>query len=188
MSDLWMRPVPTPPRRWRSRLLLLAMTAGLLLVVGRGLVAADDHLRVSPPADQASTRGGSAESVVAGRHFVQLTGGGDTGFLAVGTTSMRVPAGTMVSFDPSGLTTSLAGSCPRWHLMARFGGRSMGDTHIVADSWTPGAAAIGGTLGYLVVRPEPMTWVAACYTDDGVPMALPRFAAHIEFTTATPFS
>jgi len=33
-----------------------------------------------------------------------------------------------------------------------------------------------------------MTWVAACYTDDGVPTALPRFTAHIEFTTATPFS
>ena len=157
-------------------------------MVGRGLAAADDQAGPSTPPDQASARGGSEESVVAGRHFVQVTGGGDTAVLAVGATSMRVPAGTMVSFDPSGLATSLEGVCPRWNLMARFGGRSVGDTHIEADSWSPGVAAVGGALSYLAVRPEPMTWVAACYTDDGEPTALPRFTAHIEFTTAMPFS
>ena len=47
---------------------------------------------------------------------------------------------------------------------------------------------VGGEASYLVVRPEPMTWVVSCYTDDGQPTAMPPFTAHIEFTTAMPFS
>ena len=78
-----------------------------------------------------------------------------------------VPAGTMVSFDPFGPDHVARGvSCPRWDLMARFGGRSIGrHPHRRRQLDRREPQSIGGTLGYLVVRPEPMTWVAACYTD-----------------------
>lgn len=124
----------------------------------------------------------------AGRHFVAVTGGGDTAYLAAGTTSMSVPPGTVVSFDPLRLSTSLGGACPRWDFMARFGGRSVGDTRVVAGTWTRGGPALDGAASYHVVRPEPMRWYAACYDEDGRLVALPFFTAHIEFLTATPFS
>jgi hypothetical protein len=68
----------------------------------------------------AATRVGNAS---AGRHFVAVSGGGDTSYLFVGTTAMTVPAGSVVSFDPLRLSTNLAHQCAQWDLMARFGGR-----------------------------------------------------------------
>lgn len=173
---------------WSARHLLVlgaTVTAASLLVwvaVGAGL---------GPGAATAGGTGSGGSDVVAGpagRHFVIVTGGGDTAYLAISTTSMSVPPGTMVAFDPLRVSTSLDGVCPRWDLMARFGGRTVGDTRVVAGSWAPGRPVLQGAGSYLVRRPEPMTWSVACYDHEGAPTALPSFTAHIEFLTATPFS
>jgi hypothetical protein len=124
----------------------------------------------------------------AGRHFVVVEGGGDSDELAIGTTQMRVPPGTLVSFEPGGLATSLDGACVRWDLMARFGGRTVGDTRLLAGSWTDGTPTVAGSPAWVATRPEPMTWAARCYDSDGLPVSLPPFTARIEFVTATPFS
>ena len=123
-----------------------------------------------------------------GRNFVDVTGGGVTSYVAIGSTAMSLPAGTLVSFEPGRLTTSLAGMCPRWQFMARFGGRSVGDTRLEAGSWTDEAASVGGVLSYVLVRAEAMTWSASCYDHAGEPMALPQFTARLEFLTAASFS
>ena len=72
--------------------------------------------------------------------------------------------------------------------MARFGGRTVGDTRLVAGTWTDGTATVDGTPAWVATRPEAMTWYAACYDLAGMPVALPPFTAHIEFVTAAPFS
>ncbi|HET6968904.1 MAG TPA: hypothetical protein VFI44_11525 [Ornithinibacter sp.] len=171
---------------WSGRHLLVLGATGLVcLLLVWGATGS------GPGAATAGEAGSGGSDVVpgpAGRHFVVLTGGGDTAYLAIGTTSMSVPPGTLVTFDPAGLRTSLDGACPRWSLMARFGGRTVGDTRVVAGSWAPGGTDLQGGASYLVVRPEPMTWSVACYDDEGGPMALPSFTVHIEFLTAMPFS
>ena len=47
---------------------------------------------------------------------------------------------------------------------------------------------MGGSSAWVTTRAEPLTWHAACYDIEGMPLALPRFTARIEFVTATPFS
>jgi hypothetical protein len=188
---------------YHRRLLLLALGAAVLLAVGEGLLSAQT-LRAGEAAGHAADaddRTGSAAMGFGpglgeaaqgersgGRHFVVLRGGGDTSYLAGGTTATQLPAGTMVTFDPLRLVTSLGTSCPRWDLMARFGGRSVGDTRLVAGSWSGAEqASLGAAASYVLMRPEAMTWHAACYGEDGHPMALPPFSVHLEFVTATPF-
>ena len=178
MDPRWEAPGPTG----RHRLLFVA-GAVLLGIAFWAQVAAESPARLSaagPPIEPAAS--------TAGRHFVVVEGGGDTAGLAIGTTEMRVPAGTLVSFERGGLATSLEGACVRWDLMARFGGRTVGDTRLLAGSWTDGTASVAGSPAWVATRPEPMTWSAACYDSDGVPVSLPPFTARIEFVTATPFS
>lgn len=147
-------------------------------------------LGVGVPAGSAggdASGGGDVARGLSGRHVVVVRAGGDTAYLAVGRTVMNVPPGTRVSFDPLRVSTSLDEACPQWDLMARFGGRTVGDTRVVAGSWAPGGPVLAGESSYLVVRPEPMTWSVACYDDEGGPMALPSFTAHVEFLAATAF-
>ncbi len=168
---------------WTGRQRLLFVVGALLLVVAFWAQVAAE----SP----GSSSGGPAVALAAsaaGRHFVVVEGGGDTAGVAIGTTEMTVPTGTLVSFEPSGLTTSLDGVCVRWDLMARFGGRTVGDTRLLAGTWTDGPPFVGGSPDWVATRPEPMTWYAACYDADGLPVSLPSFTAHIEFVTAAPFS
>ena len=126
---------PAGPTRGRRPLVLLS-AALLALAVTGGSVSIITELTTSVQhRDAAATAMGAAGSG-AGRHFVVVSGGGDTSYLAVGTTTMTVPAGSLVTFDAQRLTTSLVGECPRWDLMARFGGRSVGDTRVTAGTWT----------------------------------------------------
>jgi hypothetical protein len=131
---------------------------------------------------------GVAHPAGAGRQFVVVGGGGDTAYLALGRTEMAVPPGTLVSFDPAGLSTSLGGGCPRWDFMARFGGRTVGDTRLVAGTEDDGTTSVDESPPWVTTRADPLTWHAACYDIEGMPLALPRFTARIEFVTATPFS
>ena len=178
MDPRWEAPGPTG----RHRLLFVA-GALLLGVAFWAQVAAE-----SPTTSSAAGPHIEPAAPTTGRHFVVVEGGGDPAGLAIGTTQMRVPQGTLVSFEPGGLATSLDGSCVRWDLMARFGGRTVGDTRLLAGSWTDGTASVAGSPAWVASRPEPMTWSAACYDSDGVPVSLPPFTARIEFVTATPFS
>ena len=82
-----------------------------------------------------------------------------------------------------GLRTS-----PRWDFMARFGGRTVGDTRLVAGTGDDGTTSVDQSPARVTTRAEPLTWHATCYDTDGMPLALPRFTARIEFVTATPFS
>jgi hypothetical protein len=170
------------PRWTLSQTFMLVLTGLLVVLVLWGRIATGT---VPQAAGGSEVEAGEA---AAGRHFVVVAGGGDTAYLAIGTTEASLPPGRLVSFEPDGLSTSLGSLCPRWDFMARFGGRTVGDTRLVAGTWNDGTTSVGGSSAWVSTRAEPLTWHAACYDIEGMPLALPRFTARIEFVTATPFS
>ena len=181
MPGLRSSPGWATPRWTLSQTSMLVLTGLVLVLLLWGRIATGTMLQAA---------GGSeveAGGATAGRHFVVVAGGGDTAYLAIGTTEASVPPGMLVSFEPDGLSTSLGGLCPRWDFMARFGGRTVGDTRLVAGTWIDRTTSVGGSA-WVTTRAEPLTWHAACYDIEGMPLALPRFTARIEFVTATPFS
>ena len=177
----------TSPRwaapRWTSSQIFVLVLCGVVVTLALWGRIATEAVGQGVVGSAAQPAGAGA-----GRQFVVVGGGGDTAYLVLGRTEMAVPPGTLVSFDPAGLSTSLGGGCPRWDFMARFGGRTVGDTRLVAGMDDGGAASVDESPPWVTTRAEPLTWHAACYDTEGMPLALPRFTARIEFVTATAFS